>query len=92
MFYFPLVNILFLILIYRVHRPIFWVIGFTEIALYIGGVYYIEDTYKLATNQFLYYLALAGFGLIIGVAGFFLAISINHRHLYEQMEQEESKT
>lgn len=65
MFYFPLVNILFLILIYRVHRPIFWIIGIIEVALYMGGVLYIEDHYKLTSNQFLYYLTLTGVGLII---------------------------
>ena len=58
MFYFPLVNILFLILMYRVHRPIFWIVGGIEVALYIGGVVYIESIYQDASNQFLYYLAL----------------------------------
>lgn len=91
MFYFPLVNILFLVLIYRVHRPIFWIIGFIEIALYTGGMMYIETNYQLTSNQFLYYLTLTGIGLIVGVAGFFLAISLNHRHLYEEMEKNEEK-
>jgi hypothetical protein len=82
MFYFPLVNLLFLILIYRVHKPIFWIIGIIEVAVYVGGILYIEEHYQRVTNQFLYYLALAGLGLIIGVAGFFIAISLNHRRLY----------
>jgi hypothetical protein len=65
MFYFPLVNVLFLILIYRVHKPIFWVVGTIEMSIYLGGVFYIEQNLELATNQFLYYLALTGLGLIV---------------------------
>lgn len=55
-------------------------------ALYLGGMLYIESHYQLPSNQFLYYLTLTGVGLIIGIAGFFIAISLNHRHLYEESE------
>ena len=86
MTFFPLINIFFLILIYRVHRRIFWVTTTLEVMLYLGGVWYIEMTYRLASNQVLYYLTLTGVGLVIGVAGFFLAISLNHKDLYEDLE------
>jgi hypothetical protein len=53
-------------------------------SIYLGGVLYIEENLQRATNQFLYYLALTGLGLIVGVAGFFIAITLNHRHLYDE--------
>lgn len=90
MLWFPLINIFFLILIYRVHRQIFYIVGIIEIFLYMGGVAYIESTYSLASNQFLYYLTLTGIGLIIGVSAFFIAISLNHKHLYEDTSNSKS--
>jgi hypothetical protein len=87
MTFFPLFNIIFLILIYRVHRPIFWIIGILEVVLYISWVLYIDANFKLQSNIFLYYLALTGAGLILGVAGFFIAISINQKHLYDDIEK-----
>ncbi|MBP9811965.1 hypothetical protein KBC86_01175 [Candidatus Gracilibacteria bacterium] len=86
MVWLPLFSLIFLMLIYRVHRLVFWIVGILEITLYTFGVIYIEETFTKAGNQFLYYLALTGAGLIIGVAGFFFAISINHRHLYDDLE------
>ena len=83
MTFLPLVNIFFLILIYRVHRPIFWITTVLESLLYIIGIWYIESTYQLITNKILYNLTLTGIGLVIGVAAFFIAISLNHKHLYE---------
>lgn len=83
MTFLPLVNIFFLVLIYRVHRRIFWITTAIESILYIGGIWYIESTYQLITNKILYNLSLTGVGLIIGVAAFFIAISLNHRHLYD---------
>lgn len=36
MFAFPLINLIFLIILYNIHRKIFFLTGFIEIALYIG--------------------------------------------------------
>lgn len=91
MIWLPLVSLIFLILIYRVHRFVFWVVGILEITLYTFGVIYIEETFKSMENQFLYYLALTGAGLILGVAWFFFAISINHRKLYENLDLTKDK-
>ncbi|MDD2693363.1 MAG: hypothetical protein PHY14_00345 [Candidatus Gracilibacteria bacterium] len=82
MFAFPLVNLIFLIVLYNIHRRIFYITAFVEIATYIIGVYYIESSFSHAGNQFLYYLALTGFGLVVVIGAFFVAISLNHKHLY----------
>jgi hypothetical protein len=82
MFAFPLVNLIFLVILYRIHRRIFYITAFLEIATYIAGVLYIEQSFSHASNQFLYYLALTGIGLILVIGAFFVAISLNHRHLY----------
>lgn len=60
MFYFPIVNIFVLILIYRVHRKIFWITTIIEMILFLAGSWYIETTYQTASNQFLYTLTLTG--------------------------------
>lgn len=79
---FPLVNVLFLIILYNIHRKIFYIAGFLEVLIYVVWVSYIELSFDQVTNQFLYYLSLTGVGAIIGIAAFFIAVSLNHKHLY----------
>lgn len=81
---FPLFNVIFLIILYRIHRPIFYGTTILEVLLYVIGVWYVQDTFVRPENQFLYYLTITGIGLIIGVAAFFIAITLNHRHLYTE--------
>ncbi len=81
---FPLFNVIFLIILYRIHRPIFYITTLLEVLLYVIGVWYVQDTFVRPGNQFLYYLTITGIGLIIGVAAFFIAITLNHRHLYTE--------
>ncbi len=87
MFAFPLINLIFMVILYRIHKNIFYIATFIEIIVYICGVLYIEQSFSHAGNQFLYYLALTGAGLIIVIAAFFIAISLNHRHLYSDQHE-----
>ncbi|GAB0174522.1 MAG: hypothetical protein HHAS10_04010 [Candidatus Altimarinota bacterium] len=91
MIWLPLISLIFLILIYRVHRGVFWMVSIFEITLYTFGMIYIEDNLRIFGNQLLYSLALTGAGLVLGVAGFFIAISINHRHLYDELDNNSEK-
>lgn len=84
MTFFPIINIIFLVILYHIHRKIFLITTIIEILIYLGGVWYIESKYSHITNQFLYYLALSGAGLIVGFAAFFIAITLNHQHLYAE--------
>lgn len=84
--FFPVVNIVFLVILWKIHRNIFYITTFIEVFIYIVGVIYIEDNYSLLPNLFLYYLFLSGVGLIIGFAAFFIAITLNHKHLYNENE------
>jgi hypothetical protein len=86
MFWFPLINLVFLILIYRIHKEIFYGASLIVTILYVGWVFFIERYIAGDSYQFLYYLSLTGAGLIIGVAAFLLAISVNHKHLYSDLE------
>lgn len=91
MIWLPLISLIFLILIYRVHRVVFWIVGILEITLYTFWVIYIEETFKTMENQFLYYLAMTGVWLILWVAWFLVAISINHRALYANLDLTKDK-
>ena len=58
MFAFPLVNLIFLVILYNIHRRIFYITACIEIAIYIAGVTYVEQSFNRGDNQFLYYLSL----------------------------------
>jgi hypothetical protein len=83
MTFFPLINILFLVILYFVHRRIFYITTILEIVLYVGGSYAIYSEFSRAENQFLWMLALTGAGFIMALISFFVAISLNHKDLYE---------
>ncbi len=83
MTFFPLINILFLVILFFVHKKIFYITTFIEIILYIGGTAYVYTEFSRADNQFLYMLSLTGAGFIIALVAFVIAISLNHRGLYE---------
>ena len=78
MFIFPLINFAFLIILYKVHKKIFWITTIIEILLYIGGITWIYTTFSLAQNHVLYLFALTGIGFIAVFIAFFVAIFINH--------------
>ncbi len=84
--FFPVFNIIFLIILWNIHRKIFYITTFIEISLYIVWYVYIEANFSRLPNLFLYYLFLTGVGLIIGFTAFFVAISLNHKQLYEERE------
>jgi hypothetical protein len=86
MFFFPLLNIAFLIILYRIQRSVFYFIAVIEIFLNVFGMYYIYTTFTREDNQFLYMLALTGTGAIIVFIGFFVAIFINRGQLYQDHE------
>lgn len=87
MTFFPIINIIFLIILWNIHKRIFFITTVIEIVIYLAGVQYIESNYAHIANQFLYYLALSGLGLIVGFTAFFIAITLNHKHLYVDEEQ-----
>jgi len=80
MFAFPLINFTFLIILYRIHRRIFWITTLIESVLYIGGTYWIYTTFESGYNHSLYLLALTGIGFIIVFIAFFVAIFANHHN------------
>jgi hypothetical protein len=78
MFAFPLINFAFLVILYHIHRRIFWVTAFVESILYTGGIFWIYNTFGSIYNQSLYMLALTGAGFILVFIAFFVAIFANH--------------
>ncbi len=84
MFFFPLINFLFLIILYFIHKKIFFITAFIEVILYVAGMYFIYDQFAIQGNQFLYMLLLTGLGFIIALIAFFVAILSNQRGLYNQ--------
>jgi hypothetical protein len=78
MFFFPLINFAFLIILYKIHRRIFWIMALLESILYIGGIAWIYGNFATVTNQTLYMLALTGIGFILVFIAFFVAIFANH--------------
>ncbi len=58
MFAFPLVNLIFLVILYNIHRKIFYGTACIQIVLYTAGVTYVEQSFDRGDNQFLYYLSL----------------------------------
>ena len=78
MFIFPLINFTFLIILYKIHRRIFWSMVIVESLLYCGGIVWIYDTFGSIYNQSLYMLALTGVGFILVFIAFFIAIFANH--------------
>ena len=78
MFFFPLINFAFLIILYKIHRRIFWIMALVEAFLYVGGIGWIYGTFGSMYNQTLYMLALTGVGFILVFIAFFVAIFANH--------------
>lgn len=83
MFLFPIINAIFLIILYRIHTRIFYITLVLESMLYIGSWVYIDYSFNRADNQFLYWLTITGIGFILALMAFFTAISLNHKHLYD---------
>lgn len=86
MFFFPLINFTFLIILYKIHKKIFWITTGGEVLLYIGGLFWIYSTYDLVINQTLYIFTLTGIGFIIVLIAFFAAIFANQhseRNIHE---------
>lgn len=48
--------------------------------LYIGGVFWIYDSFHLVMNQTLYMFTLTGIGFVIVFIAFFAAIFMNQYH------------
>ncbi len=84
MFFFPLINFLFLIILYYIHKKIFFVTTLIEIVLYGVGIYFIYDTFSTQSNHFLYMLFLTGIGFVVVLVAFFVAILSNQSTLYNQ--------
>lgn len=82
MFFFPLVNFLFLIILYFIHKRVFLVTAFLEAVVYMTGTYLIYEEFATQSNQFLYMLFLTGVGFIIALVAFFIAILLNQHKLY----------
>ena len=78
MFFFPLINFAFLIILYKIHRRIFWIMALVETLLYVGGIGWIYGTFGSIYNHALYMLALTGVGFILVFIAFFVAIFANH--------------
>ena len=83
MFLFPIINTIFLIILYRIHTRIFYFTLAFEVLLYIGSWFYIDYSFTRADNQFLYWLTITGIGFIVALMAFFTAISLNHKNLYD---------
>ena len=77
MFFFPLINFIFLIILYVVHKKVFWIALVLEIGIYAGGIFYIYENFWLITNQMLYMFTLTGVWFIVVLIAFFVAIFIN---------------
>jgi len=45
MFFFPLINFIFLIILYVVHKKVFWITLVLEIGIYAGGIFYIYENF-----------------------------------------------
>lgn len=78
MFFFPLINIVFLVILYRIHRGVFWVTLIVDIIVCGGGMYWVYDTFERLDNHILYTFAITGAGFIIAFIAFFIAIFLNH--------------
>lgn len=87
MFFFPLINFLFLIILYFIHKRIFLITTVIELIIYIGGIYFIYAEFSTQGNQFLYMLFLTGLGFIVALIAFFVAILSNQKHLYDDNRQ-----
>ncbi len=86
MAFFPLLNFIFLIILYRIHRQVFWVTTFVEIVIHMIGFWYIYGQFNRADNQLLYTLALTGIGFIVALFAFFVAAFLNQKHLTSHHE------
>jgi uncharacterized protein YebE (UPF0316 family) len=82
MFFFPLINFLFLIILYFIHKKIFFVTAFIETIIYVVGMYFVYAEFERQENQILYTFFLTGVGFIIALIAFFVAILSNQHHLY----------
>ncbi len=82
MAFFPLLNFIFLIILYRIHRQVFWGTAIVEVIIHILGFWYIYGRFSRADNQFLYTLALTGIGLIVALFAFFVAAHLNQKHIH----------
>ncbi|MBC7503733.1 hypothetical protein H7169_02080 [Candidatus Gracilibacteria bacterium] len=78
MFFFPLINFTFLIILYQIHKRIFWITFVLETFLYAGGLWWIYHNFDRADNQVLYMFTLTGAGFILVFIAFFIAIFANH--------------
>lgn len=85
MFFFPLLNFLFLIILYRIHREVFWVTLAIEIILHILGFWYVGQFSRM-DNQLLYTFALTGAGFVVVLFAFFIAAFLNQKNLTEVHE------
>ncbi len=86
MFFFPLCNLIFLILLYKVHKKVFVITTVLEVLLNGIGIYYIYTEFARADNRTLYLLALTWAGFIIAFIAFFIAIISNQKDLYSHHE------
>lgn len=89
MFFFPLINFLFLIILYFVHKGVFWIATIIEVLVYVVWVYAIYTEFENQANQMLYTFFLTGMGFIFALAAFFVAIFLNQKHLYNQKSTNE---
>ena len=60
MFVFPLINFTFLIILYHIHKRVFWSTLILEVLLYIGGISWIYGNFSRVDNQVLYMFTLTG--------------------------------
>ncbi len=81
MFVFPLLNFLFLIILYHIHKKVFYVTTFIEIVIHMIGFWYIYGQFQRTDNQLLYTLALTAIGFIVALSAFFVATFLNHKKL-----------
>ena len=80
MFFFPLLNFIFLIILFRIHRQVFWITTFIEIIIHMIGFWYIYVQFTRTDNQLLYTLALTGIGFIVVLFAFFIAAFLNQKN------------
>lgn len=86
MFVFPLLNFLFLIILYNIHKKVFYITTFIEIVVHMIWFWYIYGQFNRADNQFLYTLALTGVGFTVALFAFFVAAFLNQKHLTSHHE------
>lgn len=86
MAFFPLLNFLFLIILYRIHRRVFWVTATAEVLIHVIGFWYIYGQFSRTDNQLLYIFALTGIGFIVVLLAFFIAAFLNQKHLTSHHE------